>query len=294
VRTLPSRRTIAIVLVGGVAIAALAPPGAALWIAGLGVLGWAASRADALAARETFRVDRRVPERAPQGEWFDLRWRVRARGRDLRGLVVGERLPDTFDAEGREASFRVPAGGNARATGRLRGRRRGVWTIGPGAGRVLGPRGLGWLRVDPAPAREIRVDPAVDPLRRLSLDTQRTRWQGEQTRRLRGVGSEFESFRDYRPDDDFRWIDWKASARRRRRACRGRGCPWRWNLTERRRDRAGAFRLAGIGIVLAERIESDVLEQHFPVSIVNAADEDRGNPASATCIDRIGARQLEQ
>jgi uncharacterized protein (DUF58 family) len=32
---------------------------------------------------------------------------------------------------------------------------------------------------------------------------------------MRGVGSEFESLRDYRADDDFRWIDWKASARRR-------------------------------------------------------------------------------
>jgi uncharacterized protein (DUF58 family) len=40
------------------------------------------------------------------------------------------------------------------------------------------------------------------------------------TRRLRGVGSEFESLRDYRPDDDSRWIDWKASARRRKMTSR--------------------------------------------------------------------------
>ena len=64
-------------------------------------------------------------------------------------------------------------------------------------------------------AVEIQVDPAVESLRRLSLGTSRARWQGR-TRRLRGVGSEFESLRDYRPDDDSRWIDWKATARRRR------------------------------------------------------------------------------
>jgi uncharacterized protein (DUF58 family) len=70
--------------------------------------------------------------------------------------------------------------------------------------------------VEPAEAAEIRVDPPVEPLRRLSLDSSRTRRQGGAVRRLRGVGSEFESLRDYRPDDDSRWIDWKASARRRR------------------------------------------------------------------------------
>ena len=32
--------------------------------------------------------------------------------------------------------------------------------------------------------------------------------------RLRGRGTEFESLRDYQPDDELRWVDWKASARR--------------------------------------------------------------------------------
>lgn len=214
-RTLPSRRAIAIVLVGGLAVVVLAPPGGVMWIGGLGLAVWIASRWDARAARETYELRRDVPARIPQGEWFDLRWRVRALRVPLRGLVVRENLPESLDVRDGEASFRVPAGGNARAQATLRARRRGTWTIGPGVGRVLGPRGLGWLCVDTAPDVEIRVDPTVEPLRRLSLNTQRTRWQGGHTRRLRGVGSEFESLRDYRPDDDFRWIDWKASARRR-------------------------------------------------------------------------------
>ncbi|MCS7191259.1 MAG: DUF58 domain-containing protein, partial [Fimbriimonadales bacterium] len=37
---------------------------------------------------------------------------------------------------------------------------------------------------------------------------------GFRQRRLRGQGTEFESLREYTPDDEFRRIDWKATARR--------------------------------------------------------------------------------
>ena len=36
------------------------------------------------------------------------------------------------------------------------------------------------------------------------------------TARLRGIGSEFESLRDYEQGDDIRRIDWKATAKHRR------------------------------------------------------------------------------
>ena len=37
---------------------------------------------------------------------------------------------------------------------------------------------------------------------------------GLRAMRLRGRGTEFESLRDYLPDDELRWVDWKASVRR--------------------------------------------------------------------------------
>lgn len=216
-RVLPSRRAIAILLVAGTATASLALPGAAVVLTAIALVLWIVLRADAHRTAETYRVERDLPARVPQGEWMDLRWTVRARRRGVRALVLTEHLPDSFDTDGDvQPCFRLPAGGNGRAGLRLRARRRGTWTVGPGVGRVLGPRGLGWLRLDIVPPQEVRVDPTVEPLRRLSLETSRTRWLGGQARRLRGVGSEFESLRDYRADDDFRWIDWKASARRRK------------------------------------------------------------------------------
>ncbi len=215
-RFLPSRRAIAIAFVGGVTLAVAAPPGAVLWILAFGLAVGAATRLDARAARETWSAQRDAPERAPQGEPFHVTWNVRARRRPLGGFVLAEGVPDAVEGDTDERSFRLPAGGNARTRLRRVAVRRGVWHLGPGRARVLGPRGLGWLRVEASPGDEVRVDPPVEALRRLTLDTQRSRWLGGATRRLRGVGSEFESLRDYRADDDFRWIDWKASARRRR------------------------------------------------------------------------------
>src|SRR5947207_16008339 len=39
---------------------------------------------------------------------------------------------------------------------------------------------------------------------------------GLRSARIRGRGTEFQSVRDYQPDDDYRRINWKATARRHR------------------------------------------------------------------------------
>ncbi|MCS7190647.1 MAG: DUF58 domain-containing protein, partial [Fimbriimonadales bacterium] len=67
------------------------------------------------------------------------------------------------------------------------------------------------------PAREIApVYPNLLQLREYDLLRHRGRLQqmGFRQRRLRGQGTEFESLREYTPDDEFRRIDWKATARR--------------------------------------------------------------------------------
>jgi uncharacterized protein (DUF58 family) len=216
VRTLPSSRTVVVCLVAGFALASAAPPGAPALIVIAAAALFLAARADGRRAEGSFALDRDVPARIPQGEWADVTWTVRAGEAGVRALVVTENLSESVESEDLEARFALPAGGIGRARARICPRRRGLIRIGPGAARVLGPRGLGWRRVVAGPAREVRVDPPVEALRRLSLDANRARWQGGRTGRLRGVGSEFEALRDYRRDDDSRWIDWKATARRRK------------------------------------------------------------------------------
>ena len=94
------------------------------------------------------------------------------------------------------------------------GRHRGVHTLGPAVVRFAGPLGL--VKAD----RRVGSDTAVTVLpdlptaRRLAAARRRGRSdeEGRLSNRL-GLGTEFESIRDYSPDDDVRQINWVASSR---------------------------------------------------------------------------------
>ncbi len=75
-------------------------------------------------------------------------------------------------------------------------------------------------RVDAA--RPVRVYPNIHEAAKFSLMAQRGRLQqmGIRKARIQGAGREFESLRDYLPDDEMRRIDWKATARRGRLVAR--------------------------------------------------------------------------
>lgn len=82
--------------------------------------------------------------------------------------------------------------------------------------RVSGPLGLVdrvWRLSSEQP---VRVYPNVLALREFDLLRQRghLRQMGIRRSRMRGLGMEFESLREYTQGDDFRKIDWKATARR--------------------------------------------------------------------------------
>ena len=93
--------------------------------------------------------------------------------------------------------------------------RRGDWEFGDVSARYNSPLGL-WHRQfrRKAPAR-VRVYPDTEEVRRyeLLLRQGRLRDIGLHILRLRGRGTEFESLREYSRDDEYRDVNWKASAR---------------------------------------------------------------------------------
>ena len=94
---------------------------------------------------------------------------------------------------------------------------RGDATFGDLYLRVEGPLHLvwrGWRRAGTAQA--VRVYPSLRELRRFDLLVRRGLEAEPLGRPVRGPGhsSEFERVREYVPDDDFRRINWKATARR--------------------------------------------------------------------------------
>lgn len=81
--------------------------------------------------------------------------------------------------------------------------------------RYLAPGGLCWVHSRLATEQPVRVYPNVQAIREFELLKQRGRlsMMGIRKSRIKGLGTEFESLRDYN-DDDFRRIDWKTTARR--------------------------------------------------------------------------------
>jgi uncharacterized protein (DUF58 family) len=93
--------------------------------------------------------------------------------------------------------------------------RRGRHRLPAPATRSIGPLGLGrWDHAGLAPA-EVAVYPDLPAARRLALAVRQGRFatEGLHSRGPLGLGTEFESVRDYSPDDDVRQVNWRATAR---------------------------------------------------------------------------------
>jgi uncharacterized protein (DUF58 family) len=102
---------------------------------------------------------------------------------------------------------------------RLVARRRGRHVLPAAAVRVRGPLGLATWDHAPGPAEtELLAYPDLPAARRLALAVRRGRLRdaGRLTRGPLGLGTEFESIRDYLPDDDIRQVNWPATARLQR------------------------------------------------------------------------------
>lgn len=96
--------------------------------------------------------------------------------------------------------------------------RRGDYRFGDLTARWPGPLGL-MLRQRRIPlGRGVKVYPNLLDVRRYDLLLRRNRLQelGLRHSRRLGEGTEYERLRDYLPDDDYRRIHWKATARRRK------------------------------------------------------------------------------
>ena len=99
--------------------------------------------------------------------------------------------------------------------GAIVARRRGSHTLVPAATLAIGPLGLGgWYHRSGEP-QNVVVFPDMPAARRIASSVRlgHFREEGKRTRGPLGLGTEFESVREYRPDDDIRQLNWTATAR---------------------------------------------------------------------------------
>jgi len=151
------------------------------------------------------------------GRGNPVRLHVRSAARRRLRVSVTDDRPVEIAAEGLPAAVTLPAHGRATVVYHLRPSRRGAIELGDHHVRYPSPLGL-WQRQLRLPARQaLKVYPDVTAVRAYELLARQSRENLlVRAARVRGGESEFERLREHGPDDQFRDIDWKATARRGR------------------------------------------------------------------------------
>ncbi|HVL81918.1 MAG TPA: DUF58 domain-containing protein [Actinomycetota bacterium] len=188
-----------------VAVAALSALVAPAWVAAIAVLVVAGVVvADALSVRTPPRVDREVAAVQSRGVGSRVVVRVAAAGR---ARVRQPVPPDLFlDPDERDQGLLAT----------VTPMRRGRHSVPPVAVRVTGRLGLGaWYHQRCGEATEVTVYPDLPAARTLAMAVRQGRFRdaGHLTRGPLGLGTDFETIREYQPDDDVRQINWSATRR---------------------------------------------------------------------------------
>lgn len=218
---LPSRKFL-ILASFGLPVAALAVfvPGlfllALLYLAGLGAL-LAGNYLLGIQPGQ-IQVRRRVAPRLSLGEAEPVELVVRNYGRFRARIAVLDTPPRTWDAETRPLEAVLEPHQETVLTYRVTPSSRGRFLFGDLYVRLEHAPGLAVRQFTiPAP-EEVRVYPDLREVTRYEVMVRRSRLEehGIHRSRLIGRGTEFERIREYTPDDEYRHVDWKATARRHR------------------------------------------------------------------------------
>jgi uncharacterized protein (DUF58 family) len=143
---------------------------------------------------------------------------VRNRSNRPASVWLRDEPPDEFNISERVLSSNIAPRRTWEATYYVHPLRRGDYQFGNLNLRWQGPLGLA-IRQGKLPLTEpVKVYPNLLDVRRYDLLLRRNRLQeiGLRNTRQFGEGTEFERLREYLPDDEYRRIDWKATARRHR------------------------------------------------------------------------------
>jgi len=165
-----------------------------------------------------FEVSRQHDSKLSLGADNPIHIAVRNRSRRPTPIWLRDEAPEAFEIDRRILTGVAPAAGVWRDVYYVRPLRRGDYQFGDLNLRWRGPLGLTLRQARIPAAIPVKVYPDLLDVRRYDLLLRRNRLQEMGLRHTRqfGEGTEFERLRDYLPDDAFRRIEWKATARRNR------------------------------------------------------------------------------
>ncbi|MCC5952301.1 MAG: DUF58 domain-containing protein [Acidimicrobiia bacterium] len=160
-------------------------------------------------------VRRHVAEVVPLGGTATVAWEVtNPTGHSVR-VDIADELAPSLGASTRRASFDLAAATSARREATLRPTRRGRFDPAEVVVRTTSPWGLLARQQTFELPNTLRVYPSFRSRQEAELRIDRARILdvGLRSAKGRGGGTEFDQLREYTPDDEFRRIDWAATAR---------------------------------------------------------------------------------
>ena len=160
-------------------------------------------------------IERRVPGIVALGQQVEVSWTVTNPSEGTVRLSLADQLAPSLRAADRRLAMAVPGRGRATATTTIRPSRRGRFDLDELAVRVEGRLGLAARQDRLVRPSALRVYPpfASRHEAELRIDKARILEVGLRSAKGRGGGTEFDAMREYGPDDEFRRIDWPATAR---------------------------------------------------------------------------------
>ncbi len=191
------------VALGVIALSALVVPLGLVALAALALL--AAAALDAWSVRRTPEVRRELAPVLSRG--VPVQATIEADAAGARSVRLRQVTPAALALSHDEGEGRI----DAQLTARVRGKHR-LPEVGT---RAIGPLGLGAAYRRAGGVAEVQVYPDLVTARRLALAAREGRLV-DSTRRARGplgLGTDFESVREWVPDDDVRHINWAATQR---------------------------------------------------------------------------------
>lgn len=183
----------------------------------LTVLLTGAVLADAvLIPREALRVRRKVPPVLRQAQLFQVELVLWNQAERVATFHLLDSPPVEFAGSRQVITLRLPSRQEVIHTYSLKSFRRGSFEFGAVYYRITGPLGLIQRqgKIDLPQHVMVLPDLTGEGSHDLQLALAGAMQPGRRKAPRRGEGREFESLREHQRDDDFRHIDWKASAKR--------------------------------------------------------------------------------
>ena len=212
----PTRRLAALFAISAIALALSASPQPETWIVVIAILVGLSIVDLAMAVRpRTIEVRREVPSVIALGAPATIRWSLRNPTQRPAVVVFADELAPSLGAATRRLRMRLPRRSTGTVGVDLRPTRRGEFLVDEIALRIEGPLGLVARQRTRHVPMSIKVFPSFRSKDEAELRINKARILETGLRSAKGLGggTEFDQLREYTVDDDFRRVDWAATAR---------------------------------------------------------------------------------